>query len=188
MKKSILVPALFMLSTLVYSCNNENSSNEQAEEANEEKFEDRDIQRDADFAVKAASGGLMEVRMGELALSNANSEAVRDFGRTMIQEHGQANEELKALAQSKNITLPEVPDNDKLDKVNKLAEKRGAEFDEEYMELMVRDHKDDIDLFKDEADNGNDPDIKQWAAGKVPVLERHLQMAESIKEGIKNKK
>ncbi len=188
MKKTILVPALLMLSIVVYSCKTENSSNEEAKEANEEKFEDRAIEQDAEFAVKATSGGLMEIRLGELALSNAGSEAVRDFGRTMIQDHGQANQELLSLAQSKNISLPEVPDNDNLNKINKLAEKRGAEFDKDYIDFMVKDHKDDIDLFKDEAENGKDPDIKQWAAGKIGALEHHLQMAESIKENIKDNK
>ncbi len=186
--RKLIVPALFLLSVVLYSCNGENASNENAEEANEEKFEDTDIGYDSEFAVKAASGGLMEVRLGELALANAGSEAVRDFGRSMIQDHGTANQELQSMAQAKNITLPTVPDNDKLDKINKLAEKKGAEFDEAYIDLMVRDHKEDIELFKDEAGKGKDIDIKGWAASKIPALEHHLQMAESIQDNMKNKK
>lgn len=188
MSKSIVIPVLFTLLALFGACKSENASNENAQEANEQKFEDTDIGYDSEFAVKAASGGLMEVRLGELALTNAGSEAVRDFGRQMVQDHGRANQELQSLAQAKNITLPTVPDNDKLDKINKLADKRGAEFDEAYIDLMVRDHKEDIDLFKDEAAKGKDADIKGWAAGKVPALEHHLQMAESIQDNMKNKK
>ncbi len=47
---------------------------------------------------------------------------------------------------------------------------------------MVKDHKEDIDAFKKEADKGNDPDLKQWASGKVPTLEHHLDMARSAED------
>ena len=51
---------------------------------------------------------------------------------------------------------------------------------------MVDDHKEDIELFKKEADNGKDAEIKSWAAGKLSTLQSHLQMWESEKEATKN--
>ena len=50
---------------------------------------------------------------------------------------------------------------------------------------MVDDHKDDVDEFKKEADNGKDADLKSWAAGKVPVLQHHLDVAQNVKDSIK---
>src|SRR3569623_1899394 len=49
----------------------------------------------ADFAVKAANGGLMEVQLGEYAAKNASDKSVKDFGSMMVKDHTKANDELK---------------------------------------------------------------------------------------------
>src|SRR5690242_3587027 len=48
---------------------------------------DKDV---ADFAVKAASGGMMEVELGKLAQQKAVSQRVKDFGAMMEKDHSQA--------------------------------------------------------------------------------------------------
>ncbi|MDF2455219.1 MAG: outer membrane protein-like protein [Cytophagaceae bacterium] len=55
----------------------------------------------------------------------------------------------------------------------------------EFIDLMVSDHKDDIDLFEKESEKGNDPELKAFAASKLPTLKHHLQMAEDAKEALK---
>jgi putative membrane protein len=66
-----------------------------------------------------------------------------------------------------------------------MSEKTGADFDKEYCDLMVKDHKDVVDMFKKARDNAKDPDLKTWASEKLPTLEHHLTMAEQMKEGVK---
>jgi putative membrane protein len=53
---------------------------------------------------------------------------------------------------------------------------------------MVKDHKKDIDAFKKEAEKGHDPDIRQWASGKVQTLEHHLDMAKSAEDAADKEK
>ena len=100
----------------------------------------------------------------------------------MVDGHGKANEELKTLAASKNISIPDSLSDKKRDKYNELAEKKGADFDKAYAAYMVEDHKEDIEAYKKAAENAKDAEIKSWAAGKVPVLQQHLQKAEAAKE------
>jgi putative membrane protein len=129
---------------------------------------------------------MLEVQLGQLALTKAASPKVKEFAQSMVDDHGKANEELKSLAQTKNITLPSTLSDEKQKDYNKLAEKSGAEFDKAYSEFMVKDHKDDISKFKKAAENAKDGDIKSWAAGKVPVLEHHLSMAEAIEDAVES--
>jgi putative membrane protein len=61
---------------------------------------------DADFAVGAANGSMMEVEMGKLAQSKATNERVKNFATMMITDHSKAGDDLKKVAVAKNITLP----------------------------------------------------------------------------------
>jgi putative membrane protein len=179
-----LLVAFMVCSLLACGGKKETDSAEAAEETNEEKFDEKDTEKDADFAVAAADGGMLEVQLGQLAVSKGTTDAVKKFGQSMVDDHSKANNELKALAAQKNITLPSSLSDEKQKKYNDLSEKTGAEFDKAYAKFMVEDHKEDIDAFKKEAENGKDADLKSWAAGKVPVLEHHLSMAEQTRDAV----
>jgi putative membrane protein len=187
MKKHIWNTLLIAILLTSFSCGNKkDDSKEVAEDQNEEKFDDSKIEKDTEFAVAAADGGMLEVQLGELAQTNGASAGVKEFGKTMADEHGKANAELKALAASKNITLPGALSDKCQKKYNDLVEKKGADFDKDYIDLMVSDHKDDIDKFEKEADKGNDADVKTWASGKLPTLRHHLEMAQQTQDALKN--
>jgi putative membrane protein len=142
---------------------------------------------DADFAVAAADGGMMEVVLGNLAQKNAASKAVKDFGKMMVDDHSKAGGELKAMAATKNISLPSALGNDHQKKVDALSKKTGKEFDKDYMSLMVEDHEEDIKAFKTEAENGSDTALRSWASTKIPVLEHHLMAAKKAKDEVNGK-
>ncbi len=160
-------------------------SKDLAENQNDEKFKDNPIKDDAHFAVAAADGGLLEVELAKLAETNASSQVVKDFSKHIVEDHSKANEELKALALSKSISLPDALSEKYQKKVEDLSKKSGAEFDKDYIDLMVSDHKDDIKAFEKEAEKGNDPEIKAFAESKLPTLKHHLQMAEEAEEALK---
>src|SRR3989441_9520115 len=58
------------------------------------------------FSSAAAQGGLTEVELGRLAVQRGSNPAVKSFGQRMIEGHSRANDELKAIATKKSITLP----------------------------------------------------------------------------------
>jgi putative membrane protein len=175
---------LVVCSVMACGGKRDTDSKEVAEDQNEEKFDDTKVDEDAEFAVAAADGGLLEVQLGQLAVSKGSSEAVKKLGQSMVDDHSKANGELKTLAGQKNITLPATLSDKSQKHYDELSEKSGADFDKAYAKFMVEDHKDDIDAFKKEADKGNDPDLKSWAAGKISVLEHHLTMAEQTRDAV----
>ena len=132
---------------------------------------------DETFVMKVAKGGMAEVELGKLATEKASSDAVKRFGQRMIDDHGKANNELKALAQSKNVTLSMEMGPEEKALRNRLMKLSGPAFDKAYMNAMVNDHVKDVNEFRMESTSGKDPDVKAWAAKTLPTLEEHLKMA-----------
>lgn len=180
-----------VLMLVLVACGGKNGredSKEMAEDQNEEKFEDSKTEDDAEFAVEAASGGMMEVELGTLALTKASSAQVKQFAQMMVDDHTKANNELKDLAQRKNITLPATMADKHRRKYDNLNEKTGADFDKDYIDLMVDDHKEDVKKFEDEAEDGKDADLKTWASSKVATLKHHLEEAQRCQDVVKARK
>jgi putative membrane protein len=190
MKKNFLNVLIMVLAVFFISCEGKKTedSKDLAEEQNDENLKDSGTKKDAEFAVEAADGGLYEVQVATLALTKATSTRVKQFAQMMVDDHGSANTELKALAAQKNIILPDVMSEKCQKKYYDLDQKKAEDFDKEYVDLMIKDHKDDIDKFEKEADKGEDGEVKSWAAGKLATLRHHLEEAERIKDDLKNKK
>jgi len=132
-----------------------------------------------EFILSAAQGGMGEVELGMVAAQQGHSEEVKKFGERMVTDHTKGNDELKAIAQQRGITLPS--DLDAKDKAMKtrLSKMQGTSFDRAYMRDMVSDHKQDVAEFRRESMSGKDPEVKAWATKMLPTLEDHLKEAEA---------
>lgn len=140
---------------------------------------------DAQFATKAAVGGMAEVEFAKVALDKTSNAKIKDFANMMITDHGKANEELMAIAKMKNITLPGALDEDHLKKLNELNQKTGTDFDKAYVSAMVDGHKSTLKLMQDQASSGNDPDLKSFAGKTAPIVQTHLDMINKIHDSLK---
>ena len=162
MKKTIIfcVLAAFAVFGLL-ACNNESKNS-------------------SSFTTNAAQGGMVEVRLGNLALAKAQSAEVKQFAEQMVADHTKVNNELKEVAAKKSVALPtEVSDEQKsmLDKLSKLS---GADFDKAYVKAMVEDHEKDVKEFQTQAQTGTDADVKAFATNTLPTLKAHLEMIKGI--------
>jgi putative membrane protein len=140
---------------------------------------------DAKFIKEAAEGGMMEVKLAQLALTKTTSPEVKKLAQHMLDDHTKANTELKALAAKMNITIPSDISMDNQKMYDNLGKKTGAEFDKEYADMLVKSHKKSISKFETCGEKGKDPELKKWASGKIPVLKHHLEMAQQTQELLK---
>lgn len=135
---------------------------------------------DDGFVKKAAKGGMAEVELSQLAIEKASNSEVKQFAQHIVDDHQKANTELHQLAQTKGIEMPDEIGAQHKQTKKRLSKLEGTEFDKAYMKAMVKDHKDDIKEFEKQAKSGKDAELKQWAAKTVPVLQKHMQMAQSL--------
>lgn len=103
---------------------------------------------DQDFAMKAAQGGMAEVKLGQLAEQNGSNQAVKDFGRRMVQDHSKADNQLKNVASTQNVALPNELDKTEQATYERLSKLSGEAFDRAYARDMVKDHSKDVSEFR----------------------------------------
>jgi len=166
----------------VYSTNTNSNSNMSNSMANANA---NSASSDTNFIQEAAMGGMAEVELGRLAATKAVNAEVKKFGQMMVQDHSKANEDLKALAAKKNMTVPIELNGDKKSTMEELRGETGAEFDREYVEEMVDDHEEDVAAFEKQAQSATDPDVKAFATKTLPVLKKHLDAIKAIQAKMK---
>jgi putative membrane protein len=132
------------------------------------------------FVSEAASGGIAEVALGQLAERNASSGTVRDFGRRMVKEHSQANDELTTIAKAQGLTPPTDMDSTHAALRTRLERVTGPAFDNQYINGQVEDHAMQLALFRKEAEEGQNPQLKAFAQKYEDIVAEHEQMAQQI--------
>ncbi|HEY7211799.1 MAG TPA: DUF4142 domain-containing protein [Bryobacteraceae bacterium] len=140
---------------------------------------------DKKFLKDAALGGMAEVELGKLAAEKGASDGVKQFGQKMVDDHSKANDQLKEVAAKTQIEVPSSLDSKHQKTLDKLAKLSGPEFDKAYIKDMVKDHREDVSDFQAEAQNGTNPNIRQFAASTLPTLKEHLNMAEDLNKKAK---
>lgn len=191
--KNFGILTFFVLGILFFttSCteNNAADSKNVAEQENMAKATDQDDNTivvvknddDARFLMDAAELQLEEISLGNLAQQKGTNIHVKELGKMMVTDHTLTLNELKILAQSKSVSIPASITEDSKSAYDKLDNKSGNEFNKDYSDLMVKHHKNAIELFEKASTKSEDAEIRAWATQKLPGLKTHLKHAEDCK-------
>ena len=131
---------------------------------------------DQDFMLAAGQINLTEIKLGEYAAQNGKRDDVKGFGQRMVKDHTDLNDNLKALAAQKGVTLPDSLDATHQKMVDKLTALTVSDFDKTYIADMFTGHKKAIKAFKTESAKTKDAELKSFADNSLPVLEEHLKL------------
>lgn len=134
----------------------------------------------------AANDG--EIALGKLAESKATSKDVKAFGKMMVTDHTAMLAEVKALATKTNtMTDSTIDDVRKLinhanDESKELTDKAaGPDWDKNYMDKAVSDHKDVLDHLQNAQKNTTDADIRAALDGAIVKVQTHLTKAQDLR-------
>jgi putative membrane protein len=164
---------------------------------------------DEKFIKDACKGGKMEVRMGEIGVQKAQNDQVKQFAQKLIDDHTKANSELKQLASSKGLTLPdsdkiagtgtgadqsdgtrvrenegETKEHGEHAELQKLESLSGTEFDRQFVRMAVSDHMKDIREFEKSSQKAEDSEVRAFAQKTLPTLREHLQTARTLQSTV----
>ena len=140
---------------------------------------------DSEFMISAANAGMTEVALGNIANNNAANDKVKEFGQMMIKDHTTAGDQLKKIAVSRNIMLPDSLSKESKKHVADMQKKKGKDFDKAYINMMIEGHEKVLKEFEDIQSKGSDNELKAFVSQTIPIIKGHLDSAKSIKESIK---
>ena len=139
-----------------------------------------DISADMGFVREAASGNLMEIQLGQLAQNKASNPAVKQFAQRMVADHNNLENQLTSVASSGGQSFTPTMDSRHQNQINKLQGLSGAEFDRNYMSLMIRAHQRDVNNFQTQSQSANSAQVRTLATNSLPVLQQHLSLAQQV--------
>jgi putative membrane protein len=138
--------------------------------------------QDVSAMKQLAQANLNEIAGGKIAAEKAQSPDVKKFGQKMVDDHTKMLEELKALAKKKDVALPQDADMKDMAQIKLMEHKSGAEFDQAYMEHMVKDHEKDVKDTQAIAQKAKDAEFKAAVQKAHSKIQEHLQLAQRIEK------
>jgi len=133
-----------------------------------------------DFVQLAAQSNLYEIQLSELAVDQGRDTLVRAFAQQMVDEHGTAQDELRAIAnQYKLAGWPDALSANQQSVFDSLSEAEGFQFDTKFMEAQISLHQNSVGIFEKGA-KSNNADVKGYANKYLNAIRMHLQMADSL--------
>jgi putative membrane protein len=130
-----------------------------------------------------------EIREGELAAKKATNAQVKAFARQLVTDHRAMVTDGKALA-SKLAVTPDTADDDvrdvvkhSADEVKDLTDKQaGLDWDRDFVDKQIKDHKDVLDKLQDAAKNTTDSQLRATLEKATGKVQEHLTKAQDLKD------
>jgi putative membrane protein len=132
---------------------------------------------DQQFIDKAYSINKGEIALGKLAQHRGTSTAVRDFGARLERDHQLGLDRLRETAHQAHLIMPTSIQREESDLYTQLQRLRGKEFDEAFIEHMVHGHQEAISLFENQANQGQNVALRNYAQELLPILKQHESIA-----------
>jgi putative membrane protein len=135
----------------------------------------------AHFIKESIEGNLAEVKVGRLAQEKGVDQGVKEFGATLAKDHASANDKARQTARALGVPPPSEPGLKQKALYQELAALSASQFDPHFIQSMIKDHKEDIAKYEQEANSGSGP-AADYAKTILPDLRKHLEMAERLQK------
>ena len=164
-----------------------NSPQPVRDQANPTQGAQAEVRADSAFILDVATDNIAEVRLGRLAADKAANASVKEFGQRMVTEHTNMQKQLLDIASKQGIRLyDELSRSGRADaervkeEVDRLEKLRGAEFDRNYMTLMIQNHQNAVSKFQSQGRFAQSAEVRNLVTASLPALQQHLSQARQI--------
>jgi putative membrane protein len=134
----------------------------------------------AGFAREAAASNQFEILSSEVALRRSQSEPVKDFARSMIDDHRRAQAELEESAEGDSVNVSAELSTEQRRTLEALEQADEGQFDTVYLSAQMKAHDQAIQLLGAYSKDGPAGGLKTYAAAHYPTVRTHMVRAQSL--------
>ena len=143
---------------------------------------------DREFVMQAEKINLQERVLGNMAQEKSQNTDIQDYGKMLVKDHNDALQKLVDLMNKNGMAQPKQLPEERNQAIKDMQGLSGAAFDTKFLNMMIEDHKKAIEMFRQEADSGQNKDVRDYAKDVLPTLEKHLKDAENIQGQMNTKR
>lgn len=139
-----------------------------------------------DFVTKAAMSDMYEVEAAKVALARSQNADVKKFAQMMIDDHTKSTNDLKSAiaASGLSLTPPSALDEAHAENIQELKDEEAADFDKAYLNDQVDAHQMALDLLQRYANDGDNAQLKDFAATTAPVVQAHYDQVKKMRDAM----
>lgn len=183
MTQRIFIAAVFI--SIVSACNTPNrDSNQVAEEKNEQKFDTRAEEKEANFMAEAIEAKYADIKLAELASTKSSNKEVLKVSQQLVKDQSESLAVFQKLANKKGIVFPVEEGEETRKIVNDLSQQQDPDFDKKWCDEIVVKHKQTIREFELMRDKSKDPELKEIITNDLKEMRVHLDVLDSLEEKI----
>ncbi|MEP6735051.1 MAG: DUF4142 domain-containing protein [Chryseolinea sp.] len=136
-----------------------------------------------DFIYQISESRIMDSEEGKLASQRGTSLSLKNYGQLMLDDQSKMLKDLRQIARARKMDIASTLGESKTEELSELHKLHGEEFDTKFIKMMVIDHRRDIRKLE-KAAHSKDADIQVFATKYLPIVKKHLEKIEVIKQGI----
>lgn len=137
------------------------------------------------FVENVVQSDRYELRAARIAAQRAPSIAVRRYAEQMIADHMTSSHHLMSaltMRETRGVKAPPAKlDNRRRGLIEHLTKASEKQFLGVYLQQQLASHKEAATLFANYAQSGDNPQLRAFARGALPVLLRHHKHVETLR-------
>jgi putative membrane protein len=135
---------------------------------------------DQKFLDFAAQADMTDAHLGQMAAGQARSQSVKDYAQTLVNDHTKDYGQLSVIAAHASLTIPKGIDAAHGRTIAPFKALKGTAFDVRYLHEVISGHTNAISVYKREAADAHNPELKAYASQTLPTLQKHLDGAKDL--------
>ncbi len=149
-----------------------------------ERGQQSEVKSEQRFLVETAMASRGEVELGSLAQQQSENSQVKEFGQMLERDHGAVVEQVAQLLEQHEIAMPQQVPPKMTQTFSKLSQASGEQFDRQFLNAMIKEHKRDIQKFEKWQQKAENQEVKSFIDKTLPTLKDHLKAAEELQQEV----
>jgi putative membrane protein len=141
---------------------------------------DADTVSEPEFMIQAAEDHLAHLEMARVAKMHSKNGPVKSYAEMILKDHQQGLQDLTRLMAEKDIQPPNTFSGETKQDIDRMASLSGADFDREFINMMVSTHEKTLELFRSVSLTAHDTDVQDYVDAMIPKLDKHLKEAHEL--------